>query len=124
MSCSIGKFIINKGIDNEFVLTIKQTGTTLPMEIMGSDTFTAYLIRLVDDVVVLTLTEGSGIEAAANPNGKITINISQEQADTLVSEKGSKVDRYYLLPTYRLMVDCNTVNNGAFIAKVPEVYVE
>lgn len=124
MGCSIVRFVINKGVDNKFILTIKQTGTTLPMEVVESDTFTAYLISLADDAVVLTLTEGNGIEAAANPNGQITINISQAQADTLVSEKGSKVDRYYLLPTYRLMIDCNTVNNGAFIVKVPEVYVE
>jgi len=120
MSCGTDKFVINKGVDNEFVLTIKQTGTTLPMEINNTDTFEAHLIKLNDGTTILTKL--LSIEDTAN--GKVKLVVSSAEAGVLESSKGSEVDRYYLRPTYRLMIDCNTVNNGAFIAKVPEVYVE
>ena len=120
MSCDTYKFVINRSVANEFVLTIKQTGTTLPMEIEETDTFEAQLIKLEDDSVVLTkaLTTEDAV------NGKVNLAITLEEASALEAEKGPKVDRYYVMPTYKLVIDCNTVNNGAFVAKVSEVYVD
>lgn len=120
MSCDTEKFVITRSVANEFVLTIKQTGTTLPMEIEDTDTFEAQLIKLADDSVVLTKTLTT--ENAAN--GKVKLAITLEEAAALDSEKGSKVDRYYIMPTYKLVIDCDTVNNGSFIAKVSEIYVD
>lgn len=84
------------------------------------DTFEAYLIKASDDSTVLT----KSLTIENTRSGKIKLSITDAEAATLESSKGDAVDRYYLRPTYRLMIDCNTVNNGAFIAKVPEVYVE
>ena len=108
-------------MDNEFVFTLKQTGTTLPMEIELTDTFNATIVPLDPDVVDtidIALTTEEAI------NGKVKLIVDEATADTLTSEKGSKVDRYYLTPTYKIIIDCKTVNNGNFIAKVPLVYVD
>lgn len=121
MSCDVAKFTISKNFPNRFDFTIKANGSTLPMEIEElSDTFTAYLIKLDDNKVVLTKT----LLVTDALSGKVTLLITSEETQGLVSERGSKVDRYYLRPTYKLVIDCATVNNGIFTAKVPEVYVD
>jgi hypothetical protein len=56
-------------------------------------------------------------------NGKIVLEISALETDPLLSELGSKADRYYVRPMYKLVIECDTANNGKFIAKVDEVYV-
>lgn len=122
MSCNVvNKFTITKGLDNSFSFTIKAQGSTLPLVIVDpGDTFTAELIALSDGTVALS--KALTIEDAAN--GLVSLVITSLESAALVSEKGSKTDRYYLRPTYKLVLDCSTTNNGDFIAKVPEVYVD
>ena len=114
------KFVITKGMDNEFIITIKQNGTTLPMEIEGTDTFEAKLISISDGAEVATLTTNV-INAQ---NGKIKLVLSESQVDGLNMERGDRADYFYSKPLYRLIIDCDTVNNGKFLAKVKKVYVE
>lgn len=122
MSCEVAKFTITKGSDNTFVFTIKANGSTLPMEIddVTPDTFDARLISLADGTEALskplTITDALG--------GQVTLIITEAEAADLLVSKGSATDRYYLRPTYKLIIDCSTTNNGDFIAKVPEVYVD
>lgn len=118
-NCSVNRFSIIKGMDNTFTFRIKQTGTTLPMEIVSSDTFTAKLASLdgeheqVVDLVVADML-----------NGQLKLTIPADDTLDLIEDKGEKVDLYYSRPTYRLLIDCKTENNGDFIAKIPLVYVE
>lgn len=129
------KFIINKSLLNEFTLTIKQQDSTLPMVIDASDTFTAHLYKLdtnveVDAGITIVPAPYYGTDGEGNTtgpfydNGKITLTFDQTKVGTLVSNRGSKADRYYLKPTYRLAIECETVNNGDFVAKVDNVYVD
>lgn len=120
MSCDVAKFTITKGLDNTFVFTIKADGSILPMVIAGTDTFTAKLVALEDDSVVLS----KALVVTDPDNGKATLTITAAETATLVSDKGTKADRYYLRPVYKLVIDCVTNQNGNFIAKVPEVYVD
>jgi len=132
MSCDVTKFTISKGSDNTFIFTIKQDNSTLPLTIENTDTFSAKLILLSDNSVVHTYpitTPTTGSSDALN--GKITLIIPSADTygvgsgtDSLVRDVGSKVDRYYARPTYKLIIECSTVNNGDFIAKVDEVYVD
>ena len=46
MACDTSKFVINKGMSNEFIITIKQNDSTLPMTIEDTDTFVAKLFEL------------------------------------------------------------------------------
>lgn len=121
MACDTSRFTITKGLDNTFVFTIKANGSTLPMEIVeGTDTFTASLVKLSDNTTVLT----QDLVVTDAVNGQVSLVFLATAITSLLSEKGSKADRYYLRPTYKLIIDCSTVNNGDFIAKVPEVYVD
>ena len=116
----MSKFVINKGMSNEFIITIKQSGTTLPMEITDTDTFVTKLIKMVDDSVVATLVT----TVVSKPNGKIKVVVPTEVAAGLEVAKGDKADLYYSKPRYKLAIDCSTANNGKFVAKVEKVYVE
>lgn len=120
-TCLSDKFVITKGVDNAFVLTIKQDGTTLPMELNPSDTFLVSLVNLETGVIE---SEKNATLDSNLLSGKIHFTVTELEADNLVADKGSKADRYYLKPTYKLVIECNTVNNGKFIAKIPEVYVD
>lgn len=119
-NCHYRKFVITKGLDNTFVFTIKADGSTLPMEIVSGDTFVAMLRELDTNTVVLT----KSMTVTDMLSGKVELVITSAETDSLTSERGDKVDRYYNKPTYSLIVDANTQNNGNFIAKVSEIYVD
>jgi hypothetical protein len=128
MSCDVTKFTITKGSDNTFNFTIKQDNSTLPLTITESDTFFADLVQLSDDTPYTPVTN-KALVVEDPANGKVSLTITAAETDNnagvaLVKESGSKVDRYYLRPTYKLTLRCSTVNNGDFIVKVPEVYVD
>ena len=116
----MSKFVINKGMSNEFIITIKQNRSTLPMAIEVGDTFVTKLVKLSDGSVVASPTT-SVYDAV---NGKIKVVFSQIEADALIAEKGARADYYYSKPMYKLVLDCDTANNGKFMAKVYKVYVE
>ena len=123
MSCATAKFVISKGVDNTFTFTIKQDNSTLPLAIEVGDTFVADLVLLDGDVPYGPVTN-TALSVDDALNGKVSLFISAANTATLVSDKASKVDRYYLRPTYKLVLKCITANNGNFVAKVPEVHVD
>jgi hypothetical protein len=129
MSTCNDRFNITRGYDNTFVFTIKANGSTLPMEIAVGDTFTASLVRLCEQEGVSTCPNPRPIvDKALNVvdalSGKVELVLSAAETSSLVSEKGDKVDRYYAKPAYKLVIECSTQNNGDFLAKVDEVYVD
>lgn len=116
----MSKFVITKGTSNEFIITIKQNGTTLPMAIKPTDTFVARLLSIKDGSKVATFTTNI-INAQ---NGKIKLALDSTTVGALQIERGDRADYYYSKPLYKLVIDCDTVNNGKFVAKVHKVYVE
>ena len=71
------KFVINKGLVNEFIMTIKQNNETLPMVIDPSDVFEVILYKLSDDSEVgrVSLVEGVNgvVEVYDAPNVQILV---------------------------------------------------
>lgn len=120
MSCSSYRFTITKGLPNTFIFTIKADGSTEPMTIVGGEVFTAYLSKLEDGSVVLT--KDLTVENASN--GQVRLEISQADTDLLEISRGGKEDRYYVRPSYKLILECKNTSNGDFLAKVHEVYVD
>lgn len=114
------RFVITKGHDNTFIFTIKADGSTLPMEIVAGDTFTATLRKLSDDTIALT----KALTIESMLGGRTQLVLTEAEVAALESEKGGKVDRYYIKPMYKIVIECSTTNNGDFLAKVPEVYVD
>ena len=122
------RFVINKGMSNEFIITIKQNDSTLPMVIGPSDTFTVNFYNLETKEVALTVgmtvTADGQVTVYDDANGQILIILNETAVAAMVSERGDKVDKYYLKPTYRMAIECTTTNNGNFVAKIASVYVE
>jgi hypothetical protein len=114
------EFTITKGLENTFLFTVKANGSTLPITIVAGDTFEARLVVLSTLETVLT----KALTVTDADNGQVTLVLSSADTSTLVSERGSKVDRYYLRPMYKLILDCVTAQNGNFLATVQEVYVD
>lgn len=122
------KFIIDRGIDNEYIITIKSNGSTLGMQIEPTDTFEVRLYRKCSDELVATvsMTESANgvVDVYEALNGKIRILLKQALVNRLVASKGDKVDGCYPKSEYRINIVCNTANNGKFTAKLANVYVE
>lgn len=117
------KFVIDKDFDNQYVLTIKKSASTLPITIGDTDTFEFRLYPLVGGEATVTLDLAEGVTVTDADNGKIQIDIPQTTAATLTTEVGDKADRYYIRPTYRGAVKCVTAADGEFVAYIGEVYV-
>ena len=121
------KFVITKGIANEYYITIKQDDSTLPMVIEPTDTFEVKIFKLEDSTLVATVgmiagTDGQ-ISVYDDANGKLKIVLSNALVTALVMERGDRADYYYSKPIYRLVIDASTVNNDDFIATIDKVYV-
>lgn len=129
MACTTDKFVINRQMLNEFIITIKQNDSTLPMIIEDTDTFKLSLFKLDTEELVATVNQTDNANTGIisfydKPNGQIKITLYNTLVDSLTSKRGDKVDNYYLVPTYRLSIECSTVNNGNFVASVDKVYVK
>ena len=121
------KFVITKGIANEYYITIKQDDSTLPMVIEPTDTFEVKIFKLKDSALVATIGMIAGTDGQVSVyddvNGKLKIVLSDALVTALVMERGDRADYYYSKPIYRLVIDASTVNNGDFIATIDKVYV-
>lgn len=121
------KFVITKGIANEYYITIKQDDSTLPMVIEPTDTFEVKIFKLKDSALVATVSMIAGTDGQISvydyANGKLKIVLSDALVTELVMERGDRADYYYSKPIYRLVIDASTVNNGDFIATIDKVYV-
>ena len=121
------KFVITKGIANEYYITIKQDDSTLPMVIEPTDTFEVKIFKLKDSALVATVGMIAGTDGQVSvyddANGKLKIVLSDALVTALVMERGDRADYYYSKPIYRLVIDASTVNNGDFIATIDKVYV-
>ena len=124
----VTKFVITKGIANEYYVVIKQDDSTLPMVIEPSDTFEVKIFKLSDSSLVATIGMTESIDGQISvysaPNGKLKIVLSDTLVAALVMERGDRADYYYSKPIYRLLIDASTVNNGDFIATIDKVYVK
>ena len=49
--------------------------------------------------------------------------MDQVLVDSLEIARGDRSDYYYEKPMYRIAIECNTVDNGKFVAKVNKVYI-
>lgn len=129
MATSAKNFTINKGFVNEFILTIKQNKTLLPMVITDTDTFKLSLINQDTEQTEFELDmdnqDPNGYIAIHNDvNGQIKIVMNKVMTDRLEKERGPKEDRYYLKPTYRILLEGNTTNNGYQVSKLNNVYID
>lgn len=123
----IARVTLYTGIDNIFDLVIKKNKIALPLELTATDTFKVHLIDLATKATVTTLTETDTADGSVTItdliNGKITILIKPALVATLKSLRGSQADNYYVRPTYKLLIEADTANQGKFITTLDRVGV-
>lgn len=123
----IARVTLYNGIDNIFDLVVKKNKIALPLELTATDTFKVHLIDLATKATVTTLTETDTVDGnvtiADLINGKITILIKPTLVATLKSLRGSQADNYYVRPTYKLLIEADTANQGKFITTLDRVGV-
>ncbi len=129
MATAVKNFTINRGLNNEFIITIKQNDSLLPMVIEYSDTFKLTMFNrdteAIEAVLDMDDAKVDGYIAIHNDaNGQIKIVMNPALTSKLEKERGPKEDRYYLKPTYRIAIECDTLNNGNFVAKLENVYID
>lgn len=129
MVTAVKNFTINRGLNNEFIITIKQNDSLLPMVIEYSDTFKLTMFNrdteAIEAVLDMDDAKVDGYIAIHNDaNGQIKIVMNPALTSKLEKERGPKEDRYYLKPTYRISIECDTLNNGNFVAKLENVYID
>ncbi len=129
MATAVKNFTINRGLNNEFIITIKQNDSLLPMVIEYSDTFKLTMFNrdteAIEAVLDMDDAKVDGYIAIHNDaNGQIKIVMNPALTSKLEKERGPKEDRYYLKPTYRISIECDTLNNGNFVAKLENVYID
>ena len=123
----IARVTLYNGIDNIVDLIIKKNKIALPLELTTTDIFKVHLIDLATKAKVTTLTKTDTADGNVTItdliNGKITILIKPELVATLKSLRGSQADNYYVRPTYKLLIEANTANQGKFITTLDRVGV-
>lgn len=123
----IARVTLYNGIDNIFDLVVKKNKIALPLELTATDTFKVHLIDLATKATVTTLTETDTVDGNVTItdliNGKITILIKPTLVATLKSLRGSQADNYYVRPTYKLLIEADTANQGKFITTLDRVGV-
>lgn len=129
MATAVKNFTINRGLKNEFIITIKQNDSLLPMVIEYSDTFKLIMFNRDTEAVEAVLDMDDAkvdgyISIHNDANGQIKIVMNPALVNRLEKERGPKEDRYYIKPTYRLAIECDTLNNGNFVAKLENVYID
>lgn len=123
----IARVTLYNGIDNIFDLVVKKNKIALPLGLTATDTFKVHLIDLATKTTVTTLTETDTVDGNVTItdliNGKITILIKPTLVATLKSLRGSQADNYYVRPTYKLLIEADTANQGKFITTLDRVGV-
>lgn len=130
MARSVSNFTINKGLLNEFIITIKKNKSLLPIVIDNTDTFKLYLKNRDTGIIehqidnINILNEKGKIEIFSSANGQIKLIMNPVMTSLLEKEIGPKEDRYYSKPSYSIYIECNTVDNGKFVPKIKNVYID
>ena len=122
---AIARITLYKGITNIIDLVVKKNKIALPLELTNTDTFVVHLIELSTNlpVAVINQTESDNgiVEMTDLINGKISITFKPELVATLKSLRGTQADNYYVRPTYKLLIEAETENQGRFIVTLDRV---
>ncbi len=117
----VTQFTITKGNELDFYITIKQSGTIVPLVLNApTDTFS---YSLVDKATDVKYAEDVNMEISDAVNGEIKGTITAAVSAVLPIRKGSAEDGYISRPNLRLVVNGVTVAQGEFVAAIDQVYV-
>lgn len=114
------EFTIIKGKALDFAIIVKENGSTLPLVLTATDTFT---FSIVDKKTQKKLLSDKAMVLTDLLNGEVGGTISAvESADFPVVISAAE-DWYISRPNLRLVISGNTANQGEMTAIIEDVYV-
>lgn len=118
---TVPRFILVRGVTNNWTLYIKARGSLDALELKATDTFVAHIREKNTGETVV-----SGIPLTiGNPKeGEVKLSLTPTNIAPLERDVGTKANRSYLKPHYSLLIEANTANQGSFLIRVEDVYID
>lgn len=118
---TVTQFTITKGNALDFYITVKESGTVVPLVLNAlTDTFS---YSLVDKKTSVKYATAIPMVVSDAINGEIHGTITALVSATLPVKRASAEDGYQARPNLRLIVNGHTAVQGDFVAAIENVYV-
>jgi hypothetical protein len=114
------EFTIIKGKALDFAIIVKENGSTLPLVLTATDTFT---FSIVDKKTQAKLLSDKAMVLTDLLNGEVGGTISAVESEVFPVMVSAPEDWYISRPNLRLVISGNTVNQGEMSAIIEDVYV-
>jgi hypothetical protein len=113
-------FDIIQGKPIDFKVIVKENGTTLPLVLSNTDTFSFSLVDKKSNVKYIANKAMSITDAV---NGEVSGSITALESQNLPLKRSYSEDGYISRPNLRIVINGNTVAQGEMTAIIPNVYV-
>jgi len=118
---TVTTFTVIKGKDTNFAITIKENGTTTPLVLDVSDTFT---FSIVSKETSTKYIDNKAMTITNAPNGEVSGLITSAESATFPVKLSASEDGYISRPNLRLVINGVTVAQGSMNAIIEDVYVQ
>lgn len=117
---TVPRFTLIKGVTNNWTLYIKARGSLDALELKATDRFVAHIRdrHTGDTIVTANLSLGKMDE------GEVKLSLTAAQIAPLERDVGSKANRSYLKAHYTMIIEATTTNQGSFLIRVEDVYID
>ena len=128
-------FKIPKGKTYEFGITVLQKDSYLPKDLANMDTVnSSFILTKLDTLAnvtgAITMTRVADLKAPGHEldpdtylNGKLLVTIPAVVTETLAYDRGSKIDDYYLKPTYQGLITVVFTDDTDIVSVVNDIAV-
>lgn len=113
-------FTVIKGKALEFAVIVKENGSTMPLVLDVTDTFT---FSVVDKKTGTKYITNKAMLITDAINGEVRGEITALESSTFPMKKASAEDYYIPRPNLRLVVSGNTIAQGEMTAFIEDVFV-
>ena len=116
----ITEFTIIQGKALDFIIQVKENGTTMPLALNTADIFT---FSLVDKKTAVKYISNKAMLITDAINGEVSGTISAVESTSLPIKRSMAEDGYLARPNMRLVVSGTTLLQGEMTAIIEDVYV-
>lgn len=118
---TVPRFTLIRGVTNNWTLYIKARGSLDALVLTSTDTFIA---QIREKETGNTVVAGIPLTVGKAKEGEVKLTLTPGDLAPLERDVGTKANRSYLKPHYSLLIEANTANQGAFLIRVEDVYID
>lgn len=118
---TVTTFTVIKGEATNFVITIKENGTTTPLVLNVADTFA---FSIVDKKTNVKYIDNKAMTTTSAPTGEVAGLITALESATFPIKQSASEDGYIARPNLRMVINGTTVSQGSMNAIIEDVYVQ